>query len=153
MHRFENRLTMPVEKSVLWDFFAQPKNLPRLTPASNQFRFKDELPKYMYQGMVLRYTLKPALGIKASGVTEITNIAVGDYFVDHQLQGPFKQWHHQHHFIRLDKERTEIVDLVHYQLPAGALGNLFGAAFVSKQIKELFAYREEALHKIFARTD
>lgn len=148
MLRFENRQEVPLPLHKAWDFFANPHNLPRLTPSHMQFRFLDNLPTGMYSGMILRYKLAPLMGISVESCTKIETIAPQEYFTDVQLQGPFKSWHHEHRFEKVSDTKTLVIDLVHYQLPGGALGKLLGGNLVKKQTEQLFEFRRKALQKI-----
>lgn len=63
---------IPTTKEKLWDFISSPRNLQKITPAYMGFEIKTELPKKMYPGMLIQYTVKPVLGIKMPWLTEIT---------------------------------------------------------------------------------
>lgn len=80
-------------------------------------------------------------------VTEITQFQQGKLFVDEQRFGPYRFWHHQHHFRKV-KDGVEIKDIVHYSLPMGALGNLAHKFQVKGQLKEIFAYRSHVMRNI-----
>ena len=56
----------------------------------------------MYPGMIITYKVSPLFGIKLNWMTEITQVEEGKYFIDEQRFGPFKFWHHQHHFKTID---------------------------------------------------
>ncbi len=43
------------------------------------------------------------------------------FFVDEQRIGPYKMWHHEHHFKETEKG-VEMTDIVSYSLPLGILG-------------------------------
>ena len=150
MFRFEQRQELSLSQKKAWNFFAQPQNLPRLTPKHLQFRLLHPLPEGMYSGLILRYQLSPLMGIRVQGCTKIETIVPHEYFTDVQLQGPFKSWHHEHRFEKITETKTAVIDIVHYQLPAGALGKLLGGKLVKKQIEDLFEFRREALLKILA---
>jgi ligand-binding SRPBCC domain-containing protein len=81
-----------------WHFFSSPLNLSKITPTSMDFKILTELPEKMYAGMIIQYTVKPLFGIPLRWVTEITQIDELKYFIDNQIQGPYKVWHHEHHF-------------------------------------------------------
>lgn len=65
-------------------------------------------------------------------------------FCDEQLKGPFKSWHHQHLF-QAEGAGCRMTDKIEYELPFGALGNLFGENFATKSLERLFAYRHRIL--------
>ena len=43
----------------------------------------------MYEGLFIRYTVRPLLGLPLEWVTEITHIKEGQFFVDEQRKGPY----------------------------------------------------------------
>ncbi len=140
----------PIEQT--WDFFSNPANLKLLTPAGMKFELMNESIDEMYEGIVLGYTLAPLAGIKLSWYSEITKIEAKKYFIDQQLKGPFKIWHHQHHFRETDSG-TEVTDLVHYELPLGFIGKLFHPLFVERRVKDMFEYRYQKARELFGSRD
>lgn len=102
----------------------------------------------MYEAMIATYHLKPLLGIRLNWVTEITHISEKEYFVDEQRFGPYRFWHHEHHFKEIEGG-VEMTDIVHYALPFGVLGQVFHKCSVEKKLKEVFDYRYKALAKLF----
>ena len=81
-------------------------------------------------------------------VTEITHVDEMKFFVDEQRKGPYKMWHHEHHFKSVDGG-VEMEDIVSYLLPLGFLGNIAHVIFVKKQLESIFNYRTEVVKKIF----
>jgi len=70
----------------------------------------------MYAGQVIEYIVKPVLGIPLYWMTEITQVANQEYFIDEQRFGPYTMWHHQHHF-KVIEGGVEMTDIVHYKIP------------------------------------
>lgn len=102
----------------------------------------------MYPGMIITYKVTPLLGIKMNWMTEITHVKENEYFVDEQRSGPYKLWHHQHHFKEI-KGGVLMTDMLNYALPYGILGRLANELLVENQIKNIFAYREKAVNQLF----
>ncbi len=102
----------------------------------------------MYPGMVIAYKVAPLWGIKMNWVTEITHVKDMEYFVDEQRSGPYALWHHQHHFKPI-KGGVHMTDILTYALPYWVIGRLANALLVEKEIKKIFAYREEQVNKLF----
>ena len=69
-------------------------------------------------------------------------------FIDTQLSGPYKLWHHEHRFIA-EGNGTRITDEVQYLLPFGVLGTIAHALKVKNDVKTIFAYRTEAVNRLF----
>jgi ligand-binding SRPBCC domain-containing protein len=141
---------LPISLQEAWDFFATPKNLNEVTPKELDFKILTELPERMYEGLIIQYKIKPMLQVSVNWCTEITHIKEGKYFVDEQRQGPYKMWHHEHHF----EEHAQGVlmkDILHYDIGLGPIGSIAGILFVHKKVREIFEYRYLALEKYFKR--
>lgn len=134
-----------------WDFFSNPRNLSRITPASLDFRVLSELPERVYAGMMIRYRVKPLFGIPVTWVTEITHVREEEYFSDEQRVGPYALWHHEHFFRKIDDGRVEVGDLVHYALPFGIFGTLAHPLLVKRELGKIFSFREKAVADFFGK--
>ena len=143
---------LPISVEEAWAFFSSPKNLKAITPAHLGFDIKSD-PEFledMYPGQVITYTVKPILGIPLFWMTEITQVREGSFFIDEQRVGPYKLWHHQHHFKTIPGG-VEMIDLVHYRLPLGWLGRIAHTLFVNQQVKHIFDYRYKVLEQRFGK--
>ncbi len=142
---------IPIPVSQAWDFFSKPDNLQQITPAHMQFRIISEHHgRVMYPGQIIEYKVKPLLGIPLYWMTEITHVADQQYFIDEQRFGPYRLWHHQHHFKGVDGG-TEMTDIVHYKLPLGWLGDMAQALFVKRQLRDIFDYRYRMVAQLFGQ--
>lgn len=149
VHTLERTQIIRAEVAAAWDFFSDPRNLEKLTPKELGFQILSELPGKMYPGMVIRYRVSPLLGIPMTWVTEITHVEQGRFFVDEQRVGPYRIWHHEHHFRDLGDGRIEMLDRVTYQLPMGWLSEPVHALVVEPQLRSIFAYREKVVQELF----
>ncbi len=102
----------------------------------------------MYPGMIITYKVAPLFGIQLNWMTEITHVINERYFVDEQRFGPFRFWHHQHHF-RSIPGGTEMKDLLTYGLPLGMLGSVANSALVRQRLREIFDYRKRKIVELF----
>ncbi len=148
LERLHYVLRLPVGLSVAWDFFSDPRNLGRMTPPSLAIEITSGPPPRMVPGMIITYTIRPLLGIPVRWVTEITHVREPNLFVDEQRFGPYRFWHHQHHFREVDGG-IEIADLVHYSLPFGGIGRVLGGSYVRRQLAGVFSFRRTFLEKTF----
>lgn len=140
---------IPVSLEKAWDFFSNPANLQKITPPDMGFSIiSHHHGSRMYAGQIIEYTVRPLLGIPFYWMTEITHVQDGAYFVDEQRFGPYKLWHHQHHFKAMPGG-VEMTDIVHYQLPLGVLGQLAHWIFVRKKLQQIFQYRTKAVIALF----
>lgn len=108
------------------------------------FEIRSHLGKDMYPGMLINYIVKPILGLRMRWCTEITYVEKHKYFVDEQRFGPYRIWHHEHHFERVE-DGIEMTDIVHYGLPFGILGRWSNRFFVRRQLQNIFEYRFKAI--------
>lgn len=149
VHTFTKQLLISGNLETVWDFFSAADNLQKITPDYMNFRVTSQaLSKEIYPGMIITYKVSPVLGIPLFWMTEITHVVPGQLFVDEQRRGPYRMWHHQHHF-RATDDGVLMTDIIHYQLPLGPLGEIANRLFVKKQLDEIFAYRTEQVKKLF----
>lgn len=86
----------------MWDFFSRPQNLNDMTPNDLKFKITTKnLPQRTYQGQIITYTIELFPMISNYWVTEITLVKPNQLFIDEQRFGPYKMWHHEHHFQEL----------------------------------------------------
>jgi ligand-binding SRPBCC domain-containing protein len=140
---------VPASIEEVWDFISSPKNLKEITPDYMGFDItSDNLSDKMYPGMIIRYKVRPVLGIPLAWVSEITHIVEGRYFIDEQRIGPYAMWHHQH-LIEPDGDGVMMTDIISYKPPMGFLGSIANWLFIKGQLEDIFAYRKAALDKRF----
>ncbi|MDX1652893.1 MAG: SRPBCC family protein [Brumimicrobium sp.] len=148
MYQLKRTQKVKTDLETCWDFFSSPKNLKTITPEYMGFDIKGELPQQMYEGMMIEYKVKPLFNIAMSWITEIKNIREKEFFVDEQRKGPYKIWHHEHHFKAVD-DGVEMTDIVSYELPLGFLGRIFHPVLVKGKLEEIFDYRYKKVEEIF----
>ena len=140
---------IPTTLDKAWDFFSSPDNLARITPSELKFDIiSRNIFDHVYAGQLIEYKLSPLPGFRVYWMTEITHVVPGSYFVDEQRRGPYRLWHHQHHFREIEGG-VEMTDIVYYQLPLGVLGAMAHGLFVRRQLERIFAYRREKIEEIF----
>ena len=93
---------------------------------------------------MIEYTVRPLLGIPMNWVTEIKTVKDLEFFVDEQRIGPYKIWHHEHHFKEVEGG-VEMTDIVSYELPMGFLGRMMHPIIVKKKLEEIFDFRFKAV--------
>jgi ligand-binding SRPBCC domain-containing protein len=144
LHQIETVQRLPVPVREAWSFFSDPSNLAAITPADMGFEVTRALPPRMHPGMIISYRVRPLLGIPVTWITEITHVVEPYLFVDEQRFGPYRFWHHQHHFREVEGG-VEMRDLVSYVLPRG--GGLAHPVLVRPRLEQIFAYRREVLER------
>ncbi len=145
VYTFARTQVVRMSAAECWRFFSDPRNLPKITPPSLQFRVLSELPGEIYPGLMIRYRVSPLLGIPMTWLTEITHTRKPDFFVDEQRTGPYSLWHHEHSFRALNEKETEVSDLVLYVPPLGPFGAVINALIIRRQLAMIFDYRAQAL--------
>jgi NADH dehydrogenase len=144
--RATQHIPRPLDEVV--PFFADPRNLGRLTPSSMGFEFlSDDFD--MREGLEVRYRIRPLLGIPATWATRITGFDPAGEFVDIQSKGPYRHWEHRHRFEAVDRG-TLVHDDIEYRLPLGPLGDVAHALVVRRELEWIFRYRAAAVRSIFA---
>lgn len=148
LQRLERVIQLRAPLPRVWEFFADPRNLREITPPWLDFQLVSSPPPRMYPGLLLEYRVRPFPGPRWPWVTEITHIREGELFVDEQRIGPYRLWHHEHHFRSLG-DRVEVRDLVLYVLPGGWLGQAALGRAVRSRLGAIFDYREHAIRRRF----
>jgi ligand-binding SRPBCC domain-containing protein len=149
MYQLKRKQFLKTDLKTCWDFFSSPQNLKRITPPYMGFNIKFDLPEKMYEGLMIEYSVKPVLGIPMTWITEIKTVKDNLFFVDEQRKGPYKIWHHEHHFKEVEGG-VEMTDIVSYELPLGILGKFAHTLFVKKQLEGIFNFRIKMVDEIFA---
>jgi ligand-binding SRPBCC domain-containing protein len=135
---------LPRPLAEVFPFFSEARNLERITPPWLQFEVLTPNPIEMRVGTLIDYRIR-IHGIPISWRTEIIAWEPPHKFVDVQLSGPYKLWHHTHTFEERDGG-TLCRDEVRYWPRGGALMNWL---FVRGDVERIFRYREEKLREIF----
>jgi len=141
--------TVNKEVGVLWDFFRKPSNLNKLTPEDVHFKIKSGKSDDFYEGKIISYKIKPFKLLALNWVTEISQVKEGSYFIDNQISGPYKMWHHEHHFKSNADGTTEIIDKVKYKLPFYIVGKLMHKVFIRKKLLSIFSFRQKKINDLF----
>ena len=149
IHVLQTSQILPTSIAQAWDFFSDPRNLAKITPPELDFTILTALSERVHPGMMIEYRVRPLLGIPVRWLTEITHVEEGRFFVDEQRIGPYRIWHHEHHFRQLDGDKVEVTDRVTYVLPFGLLGDLVHPFLVKPQLAKIFAFREKAIGGFF----
>ena len=95
LHRTQ---TLPITIEAAWTFFSNPHNLATITPPWLDFAMLQVGDQTVYAGQILRYRVRPLWGLPLTWVSEIKHLRPPRFFVDEQRDGPYRLWHHQHHF-------------------------------------------------------
>jgi ligand-binding SRPBCC domain-containing protein len=128
----------------LFPFFAEARNLGRITPPWLRFEVLAQGPIAMEVGALIDYRIHWR-GLPMRWRSEISVWEPPHRFVDRQVRGPYRLWHHEHHFAERDGG-TEISDQVRYAVWGGAL---IERLFVRRDVEAIFDYRRQRLAELF----
>jgi ligand-binding SRPBCC domain-containing protein len=145
-YSLERHQVVPCPLDETFAFYAEPRNLARITPPWLAFRVESAGALAMRRGLRIDYTIRPLL-VRQRWTSEITLYEPPHRFVDEQRRGPYASWHHLHEFAAVDGG-TRISDVVTYALPLGALGRAAHALLVRRQLEGIFAYRERRIREL-----
>lgn len=174
-HTYDAEQWLPYSPEIVFAFFANPENLPRLMPAWQKARIEEASfaappprpPSTTRQrgiaaGAGTRLTLSfrafPFSPVRIPWHAEISEFAWNDHFCDIQRSGPFKYWKHCHHIVPESRAPQPgavpvpgslLQDHVDYELPLGALGDL-GNIFARQQLGSTFRYRHRRTAELLA---
>jgi len=148
MKQLEFTSFIPASIEDVWDFFSTPANLGKITPSSMNFEILTPVRKTIYPGMMIGYRVSPFPGMRVNWLTEITHISERNFFIDEQRVGPYKVWHHEHHFKKVNGG-VEMSDILTYVIPLGAFGRMLDAVLIESRVRGIFAYREIIIKELF----
>jgi ligand-binding SRPBCC domain-containing protein len=147
-HLLEARVWLARPRPEVFAFFADPRNLLKLTPPRVGLRLLSDVTA-LSTGAVLDFRVA-WLGLPLRWRSYIREYDPPYRFVDVQVRGPWARWEHRHLFLE-EGGGTWVEDRVTYRLPLGALGRLAHAALVRRQLRALWAYRQRRLGDLVAR--
>lgn len=175
-YTFSTTQWLPYPVELVFAFFANPANLPHLTPKWQRARVEDlrlvpppprpvaENPAHRFQStaagagseLIVSMRLMPGLPMRAGWQVRIAEFVWNDHFQDELLKGPFAYWRHTHRIVREEQphdgtgatDGTRLTDELEYELPLGPLGSLAHALFVRRQIAATFAFRQQKILEI-----
>jgi ligand-binding SRPBCC domain-containing protein len=142
--QFEVEMVVPRRRDEVFAFFADARNLERLTPPWLRFEVATPEPILLHAGAEIQYRLRWH-GIPLRWTSRITDWDPPRIFVDEQIRGPYRLWRHEHVFDEVEGG-TRVRDRVLYAAPAP---RFVERLFVRRDLERIFAYRQERLREIF----
>jgi len=168
IQRLEFADWVPFPAAQVFKFFSNPENLLRLMPPETQTRIdrlqRIEAPLSPDEGVasaqqaagvgtviVTSFRLLPFLPARGRWIARITEFEWNHHFADVQQKGPFRRWHHRHEFLSEARDGisgTLVRDAIEYEVGFGSLGTLANSLFIERQLRYIFAHRQEILPKL-----
>jgi ligand-binding SRPBCC domain-containing protein len=147
-YRLETQLWLSPPRRRLFEFFAEPRNLERITPPWLHFEITTPLTPLIEPGTLLDYRLR-VRGIPLRWQSEIIVWEPPSRFVDRQTKGPYSRWVHEHTFTERDGG-TLAGDNVEYAVPGG---RIVQKLLVAPELERIFKYRHKMLEALFNPQD
>lgn len=145
MHILEREQIIRRPRAEVFEFFADARNLERITPGFLNFRILTPTPIEMKAGALIDYRIR-LFGVPVKWRTRIDVYVPGVKFVDTQLSGPYRTWIHTHEFKDHDGGKaTRMLDRVEYEVPFGPLGSVARALFVRRTLERIFDHRADVI--------
>ena len=138
----EQQLPLSIDKA--WKFFSSPRNLQSITPDDLQFEIKSLDSEDAYPGQIICYRIRLNALLKMNWVTEITQVEDKRRFIDEQRYGPYKMWHHIHHFEE-NEDGVLMTDDIYFKIPFGPFSHLLFKFYIKKNLENIFNFRREKL--------
>ena len=98
VHVLERSQRLPGPPDEVFGFFADAHNLEAITPPFLGFEVVTPEPIEMRRGHADRVPAAAARACRLNWLTRIEEWEPGVRFVDRQLKGPYRLWHHTHTF-------------------------------------------------------
>ncbi|MCX6127079.1 MAG: TIGR01777 family oxidoreductase [Proteobacteria bacterium] len=137
---------IPKKIPEVFPFFCNETNLERLTPPLIEFKVQGKSTPQVAEGTLIDYKLK-IHGLPVQWRTKILEWKPNEKFIDTQLSGPYKLWHHTHEFIDLGGG-TLLRDRVLFKLPLWPLGG-FMLPLIKADVAKIFAFRRQVIRQLF----
>ena len=128
----------------VFEFFADAFQLETITPPWLHFSVQTPRPIVMTPGTLIDYRLR-LHGVPVRWRSKISSWEPPYQFVDEQVKGPYRYWHHLHTFEEVD-QGTLVRDIVNYAIP---LGFLMHPLLVRGDLVKIFSFRRETMSRIF----
>ena len=142
IHTLRREQVLDASPEAVFAFFADPFNLEAITPPLLRFAVVTPGPIAMGAGTFIQYRLR-LHGVPLGWDTLIQAWEPPRRFVDVQVRGPYRLWHHAQELEPVDGGRTRMRDTVRYALGFGRLGALAHRVLVRRDLEAIFAYRAE----------
>ena len=142
--RLESEFIAPRPLEDVFAFFSDAFQLQTITPPWLHFSVRTPAPIVITTGTRIDYQIRMH-GVPMRWQSVISVWDPPFRFVDEQIKGPYRTWHHEHTFTPVDGG-TLCRDVVDYSVFGGALVN---ALFVRRELRKIFQFRREKLMEIF----
>jgi len=145
MASFEDRVTVQCSVEDVFDFFTITRNHEKMSEGNLGLAFT-QAPERFEQGSRLHFDIQ-GFGQVQSVVYEILEFERPQRYLEQQVEGPMKEWIHEHLFIA-EGDTTVVVDKVQFQPPGGLMGFLISESRVLESLEDGIYSRNQALKQM-----
>jgi ligand-binding SRPBCC domain-containing protein len=171
-NHFQTEQWLPYAPELVFAFFANPENLPRLMPRWQSARIEEATfaptparpagaPRYpgiaAGDGTCITLSIRPfpLSPIRLPWKALIEDFHWNQGFCDVQVDGPFQYWRHCHTVEAAISPDTGaagsiVRDQVNYEVPFGFFGRLLHRILIRGRIAAIFRYRQKRTSQLLA---
>tara|TARA_B100000963_G_scaffold113286_2_gene98616 strand:+ start:245 stop:763 length:519 start_codon:yes stop_codon:yes gene_type:complete len=133
----------------IWEYFTEIKNLEKIMPNKYNIKVTQGRKSKLYLGKIFNIRMKILPFVYTNITSEIKAIEKERLFIDSQIFGPYKMWHHEHHFILNKDKSIQILDIVTYKLKNIPFMKILHKIFLKKEIVKTFYHRANRIKYFF----
>ena len=139
-YRLTASVTLSRPRPQVFAFFSNAHKLEMITPGFLNFRILTPAPIEMREGAQIDYRIR-LHGIPIKWHTNISVWQPNERFVDEQVRGPYRHWHHEHLF-NDEGDQPVMTDVVNYSVWLGAI---IHPILIKKDLLRVFEYRHNGI--------
>jgi ligand-binding SRPBCC domain-containing protein len=166
MYKFQSEHWVPASVERVFQFFANPRNLPSITPPAEGLRIEElhlvAPPRHPLGARIhgvagigseiaLSFCVRGVASRRVRWQARIVDFEWNRYFIETQVEGPMKFWTHRHSFKTIERDRVEgtlIQDDIEYGPRFGLFGMRGDASLIRRSLGSRFEYRRQAIEKL-----
>ena len=139
MTKFINKFIVNENIEKVWQFYTDIKQLEIISPKKMNLKIISITNQKILLGQEV--TISAKIIFRRIWHSKIIFFQQYEY-IDIMLEGPFNKWKHIHKFKQINKNKTEVIDEVEFDLPYGIFGKI-ASIYVNKKLKKIFEHRKE----------
>lgn len=143
MKKIEKATIINCTVEELFEFHTDSANIKKITPKNTKVELLNANTQ-THEGKIVKIkTVK--FFIPTYWEVKIQKLQYPNLLVDLALKSPFNYWKHQHIFTKIDESKSELRDVIEYELPFFAK---FLDGFIKKDIENMFNFRHKVTKEI-----
>ena len=153
LYTLQTHYEVNTQISKAWIFHTKVSNLERIMPPELNFNVTSSKPTNIYEGKIITFNTKITPFYNSNIISEIKKISHEEYFIDQQIAGPYKIWHHEHHFKKTRNNTTIIIEKIKYKLHLHPISRIIHKLFIKKKLINIFKYRIKETQRVLSSTN